>query len=229
MSTPTSQPAQGARDQATGKPSSARATLEQLRRWWSLRGGWKDFVRSPYTWAAAILLVLTSHFWWTQPWWELPISIMPNLIGFSLGGYAILLAFGDAKFGKLLVPARKAAPPPGAPTLYMTVSAIFVHFILMQIASLVLAVVAQALDFSLADAMPNALTRSAFFDHVVGASQTALGAFGFFVFLYALCLAGAAALSVFGLSELFEMYLKDEVENEAQNEAEHEHDGPGGA
>jgi hypothetical protein len=92
---------------------------------WRLEGS----VCSPYTRLAAILLVLTSHFWWTQDWWELPISILPNLIGFSLGGYAILLAFGDEKFRKLLVPERKATPSPGAPTLYMTVSAIFLHFI----------------------------------------------------------------------------------------------------
>jgi hypothetical protein len=157
---------------------------------------------------------LTSHFWWTQDWWELPISILPNLIGFSLGGYAILLAFGDDKFRKLLVPARKATPSPGAPTLYMTVSAIFLHFILTQVAALILSLVAKTLDFSLAEALPNALTTSVLFDHVVGAAQTALGAFGFFSFLYSLCLAPAAALSVFGLSEMFEMYLKDEVEHE---------------
>jgi hypothetical protein len=63
----------------------------------------------------------------------------------------------------------------------------------MQIAALILSLVAKTLDFSLAEALPNALTTSV---------------------LYSLCLAPAAALSVFGLSEMFEMYLKDEVEHE---------------
>jgi len=69
--------------------------------------------------------------------------------------------FGDEKFRKLLVPERKATPSLGAPTLYMTVSAIFLalHFILMQITVLILSLVAKTLDFSLAEALPNALTR----------------------------------------------------------------------
>lgn len=49
-----------------------------------------------------------------------------------------------------------------------------------------------------------------------------LGALGFFLFLYAMNLAIAAALSVFKLSEWFESYLKSQVKREAIERANKE-------
>lgn len=180
---------------------AASSTWSSFSRAWKTRGGWRDIFGSLYFWLAAVLLVPTSHFWLRDRWWELPISILPNVLGFSLGGYAIFLAFGDEKFKAVL--ARKGRTPEeeSNPSLLLKVSSIFLHFIFMQLIALMASIVAKALDFNPA----------------FGATGTAVmkclspigAAFGFFLFLYALMLAFASALSIFQLGTLLEIYLTD--------------------
>lgn len=203
------------------KPTSRQLrqrSIKQLRRWWSWRGGWHDFWRSPYTWTAALLMLPTAHYWLTAPWWETSLSILPNVIGFSLGGYAILLAFGDEGFRRLLVPAEDPSHPPDQPTRYMRVSAIFLHFILVQLWALMLAVVARSTDFVLPMRLRPSSIEPEAIDIVLAGGSCLLGFVGFFAFLYALGLAAAAALSVFGLSEAFEVYLKAQAEEERERQ-----------
>lgn len=192
----------------------AKKTRSQLGRWWKWRGGWRDFFRSPYTRLALVLMLPSIHFWTTESWWELPLQILPNVIGFSLGGYAILLAFGDDGFRRLLVKGVEKTEPADAPSLYMEVSAIFLHFIIVQLLSLLLAVVARVLYFDIGEALGIAALNSYSVERVIEWGSYVLGFLGFFLFLYALALAAAAAMSVFGLSEGFEFYLKDQAKKQ---------------
>src|SRR3569832_245229 len=121
----------------------AAKTWLQLKEFWKIRGGWSDLIRSPYSLVSLGLMVPTFHLWLFTPWWELSASILPNLLGFSLGGYAIMLAFGDDRFKALLARKSKLANASSEePSLYLKSSAIFLHFILVQLMALVAAIVA---------------------------------------------------------------------------------------
>lgn len=189
------------RDAAT---SDLSKTLAQLKRFWKARGGWPDLWRSPYLWLSVVLLIPTAHMWLYESWWYIPISVLPNLLGFSLGGYAILLAFGDDRFKVLLAWRDEQVRDGGKPTIFATSSAVFLHFILVQLVALIMSVVAKSLA-----AIPHLWFSPARI--VVGWLAHAGSCIGFFLFLYAIAMAGAAALSVFGLGEMFEDYLADKA------------------
>ena len=83
-----------------------------------------------------VLNILMYDVWLSPGWWNLPITVLPNLVGFTLGGYAILVAFGDDKFRALL--ASKEHNQNNSP--FVVMSATFMHFILTQVLSLVTAI-----------------------------------------------------------------------------------------
>jgi hypothetical protein len=177
-------------------------TASQLRRWWDWRGGWRGLFRSGYFWTSVALLAVTAHYWLVEDWWEMPLSILPNVIGFSLGGYAILLAFGDERFRAVLLrPPTGTDQEPNPPSRYMRVSAIFLHFILVQIWALAFGIVAKATNFSLG-------LKSATLNEALDVGRILFSGFGFLLFLYAIALAAGAAMSVFGLSEAFEVFIR---------------------
>src|SRR5699024_306750 len=104
---------------------------------WSAYGGIKALLLSPYFHAAVILTAVTAPTWMHPSWWELPIRVMPSVLGFSLGGYAIWLAIGDRRFRELIAGegrGEKTSP-------FMMVNAAFVHFIILQFLSILYAIV----------------------------------------------------------------------------------------
>lgn len=105
-------------------------------RYWSSYGGLADLISSPYLHTAMVLNILMYDVWLSPGWWNLPITVLPNLVGFTLGGYAILVAFGDDKFRALL--ASKEHNQNNSP--FVVMSATFMHFILTQVLSLVTAI-----------------------------------------------------------------------------------------
>jgi hypothetical protein len=82
---------------------------------------------------------------WFGRWWDTPVAVLPSLIGFTLGGYAILLAFGDEEFKSVFAGAttkNKDSP-------YVIVSATFMHFIVVQVIALLIALAAEPISVSL--------------------------------------------------------------------------------
>ncbi|PLX70586.1 MAG: hypothetical protein C0602_03500 [Denitrovibrio sp.] len=70
-------------------------------------------------------------------WHNLAITIIPNMLGFTLGGYAILLSFGGERFFKILC---IRCADESTPTPFMIFNGAFVHFIIVQITTLLLSV-----------------------------------------------------------------------------------------
>jgi hypothetical protein len=105
--------------------------------------------------------------------------VLPNLLGFTLGGYAILLAFGDSRFRDKI---SEQDEGDDEPTLFMELNGTFVHFIILQAIAILLAVIGTA-----------------------GTIRTGLFAwFGFTCFLYTVLTAISAAFAVLEISDLFQ-------------------------
>ncbi len=176
-----------------------------FQRYWLAYGGWKAIVFSPYFHGALLLSLALEHTWADGDWWNTAITILPSVIGFSLGGFAIWLGFGDEKFRQLI--SHRNDEEPASP--YIELSATFAHFIVIQLIALIAALIAQGTAFSLpldhwligifeASAMPADLipTYLAPLFHF----------FGYLLFVYALMTALAATLAVFRVASWFEKF-----------------------
>ncbi|WP_295548619.1 hypothetical protein [uncultured Pseudacidovorax sp.] len=173
-------------------------TKKILKRYWRAYGGRRALLRSPYLHFACVLLLLTTPTWVRAGWWELPLSVIPNLLGFTLGGFAMFLGFGDEKFRALL--ADPDEDDPKGPALYQTVTSTFVHFIMVQTIALMIAIVARSWNFYVdwPDPIRGLITAASW----VG------GAAGYLFFLYAICSVVAATMQLFRVASWYEQHRK---------------------
>lgn len=123
-------------------PDNYISPANKFRKYWDIYGGWMALVRSPYLHAAILFTLLAYPIWrdTKNDWTDLVMSVTPSILGFSLGGYAILFAFGDEKF-RLAISGPDAD---GSPSPFMNVNASFVHFLVVNVLALLLAILARA-------------------------------------------------------------------------------------
>lgn len=76
---------------------------------------------------------------------DIAISAIPNLLGFTVGAFAIVLAFSSAEIFKTL--AEEGEPE----SFFMKLTANLVHFILIQVLALVSGIVAKITDYRVLD------------------------------------------------------------------------------
>lgn len=151
--------------------------------YWENYGGFTSLIRSPYLHFALIFTFLALPFWTTEHdplWYEVSLAIIPSILGFTLGGYAILLAFGDERFRQLI--SGKEKDDTSSP--FMGVNSTFVHFILVQVVAILAAIFASAWQL-----------KSGIF-----------ALFGFFLFSYSILTAAAAAMAVLRVAHWFDIW-----------------------
>lgn len=173
---------------------------EIFARYWLTYGGTRALFRSPYLHAAGVLLVLTWGTWSEPHWWDQVIGVLPNLLGFSLGGFAMFLGFGDEKFRALL--AEPDEDEPGAPSIYVSLCASFAHFIVVQMLALVWAILVKSWWFVFD--WPYGIREALPWLNVLG------GALGYGLFLYAITSALAAAMYVFRVAGWYELHQRNQ-------------------
>ncbi|HIF9162264.1 TPA: hypothetical protein ACX6PK_003127 [Photobacterium damselae] len=167
-----------------------------LARYWKAYGGWKAVLTSVYFWGAVFLTILLYPQWTKAGWWNDTLSIMPSVLGFSLGGFAMWVAIGDDKFKALI----SGADEDGSPSPFMEVNATFAHFILLQLVSILFAIIAKAYD------IPIMTDHWLYF--IWGKNLTLATSifycFSYFIFVYALLTAFAAVLALFRVSSWYD-------------------------
>lgn len=104
-------------------------------------GGFIKFIKSKYLWAAALLLVPTYSSWSKPGWWDVVLTVTPSLLGFTIGGFALILAFGDEKFRSLVA---RAGKDEGVGVLEELI-ATFLIFIVVQSVGLIAAICCKGL------------------------------------------------------------------------------------
>lgn len=171
--------------------------------YWKIYGGWRALAFSPYIHVSIILTTLMTHFWLVKPWWDTSIDVLPSIIGFALGGYAIWLGFGDEKFRNIISESDGGYSP------YLEVSATFAHFIIIQLVALLVALVAKALNFPISDI--NWLYKLLVYVKFPTNALNEIIApffyfFGYLLFVYAIMTAVAATLAVFRVANWFDTF-----------------------
>ena len=190
-----------------------RDTYKIFLRYWKVYGGLPAIGRSPYLHFSLILLFITSHFWLTKEWWSQVIGIIPSLLGFTVGGFAILVGVGDDDFKSLISGRISSRPEKESP--YLNVAAAFAHFSIIQFLSLLSALIASATFITKDDnfiiSIPS--TLSVFFG-LIGS------AVGYWLFLYGLTLTIATVLAIFRVASWFdEQQTKIREQREREREA----------
>lgn len=170
--------------------------------YFSSYGGIKSLFLSLYFWIS-LLLAIVSYFFnfeYIDPevtkwsWVNSAKSIFPSILGFSLGGYAILIGFGDEKFLNVL--RMKDKDEEVSP--YMKINASFLHFIFIQFVCLFFASVAE-------------MTHSEYIFPIYF--------FGNMIFFYAICSVIATAFTVLNVASWFdEMSRIENNDNESMTD-----------
>lgn len=173
---------------------NAMNTRQVLAFAWRSSGGFTALLRSFDFWLAAVVCALCAPLWLSQTWPDLVISVLPNLLGFTLGGFAIFLGFGSDEFKGAIAGSDESS------SVYLSVSAAFINFVAFQLAALIWALVAKALFL----APPGLLAP---FASAIKLGSYAGGAVGYFLFAYSLALAFRAAVRIFRLSRWYNLYL----------------------
>jgi hypothetical protein len=162
---------------------------------WASSGGWRATLRSFEFRLALIVWILATPFWLGTKWPDQIISVLPNLLGFTLGGFAIFLGFGSDEFkGAISTPDERSSP-------YLSVSAAFMLFVSFQVAALLWAIVASAM---FAWPIPVALHP---WETWVQYCAKVGGGIGYFLFCYSMALILRAAVRIFRLSRWYNTYL----------------------
>lgn len=152
-------------------------------RYWGAYGGTKALIRSLYFWIAFVLAIFVIFFNWVNntdwDWQQRVFDTIPSVLGFSLGGYAILIGFGDAEFKRRMREKKEC----GKASLYMRVNASFLHFILVQFLCLLYAIMTESFGITWD------------FPYNFG---------GIFIFLYAMLTVVATSFAVLRLAAWFD-------------------------
>ena len=121
-----------------------RNQVGEIRRYWALYGGWRGFLSSPPVHLSIVFGVVL--FFRASKKFDISsaaISIVPSLVGFTVGAFAIILAFSSSKLFVTLTEEGSET------SLFMKTVANFVHFIVVQVAALLMSVINAAHPFAL--------------------------------------------------------------------------------
>lgn len=168
-------------------------------RYWKGKGGWKSICKSYYLYLAIGLFLLTCHSWVdNSSWFESPLKLLPNLLGFGLAGYAIWIGYGDEKFREVLCNTRTEY----GVSAYIAVSATFLHFAVIQIIALVFAIVAEALYFSVdaSSCLGVFLVKNNLPVDYFSKFNNFGGAIGWFFYMYAILVVLETVITIFRLA-----------------------------
>lgn len=181
--------------------SSYRGVRDILRRYWGIYGGARALFTSPYFHFAILLTLALANFWQKESWWDTALGVLPNVLGFTLAGFTIWLGFGDNKFQTRISKIR----PDGKHSPFMGVSAGFAHFVLVQLAALLVALAAKGLSY---------VPRPAELVEVLSWLAPIGHGIGFLLFVYALMTALAASLGVFRAASWYDRHRQDQHDPE---------------
>ena len=176
--------------------TSYRSLWGALRCYWTDYGGWGEFLTSPLVHISALIASTSYSVWSKGNWTELPLSLLPNLLGFSLGAYALIFSLANES----LLAALNRTSADGSPPLLRMINATFLHFILVQTAAIIFALANKsslAIDFvgwlPLHDEVAESIQRLL---------RLTAAAVGYWLTTYAVVLLVAAALAAYRLANM---------------------------
>lgn len=132
------------------------------------------------------------------------LSVLPNLLGFTIGGYALWLTVGDDKFREII-----CRPTVSLLSPFMRVNSSFVHLIVVQISAILLAIMLKfkpmesvplATKIYIANNMPSSLKIASFSQSFAEYMSAAL-------FIYSILALLTVTFAIFRVAYWYEDYI----------------------
>lgn len=166
---------------------------------WGITGGLKEKYKSPDIYVALFITLVCFPAWIRAGWWDMPLGIVPSLLGFTLSGFAIFLGFGSDTFKSFISDENHNKSE------YLSVSSSFLIFVIFQVVTLVYAIISKSLYFP----PPEILSFIEKFSDFLNPFFWFLG---FFLMIYSIILGYRAALRIFRVSRWYNDFLVFEEE-----------------
>lgn len=184
----------------------AKTDLEIAKLAWESMGGTGAILKS-FEFRVALAVSLLCWPAWLEPgWWESAISILPSLLGFTLGGFAIFLGFGSDQFKELI--ARKEE----AKSEYLSVSSVFLFIVTIQVIGLLYAIVCESVWVPTPALLKPVIPVLPYLNYMAWF-------IGFFLLVLGIVLSLRAALRIFRISRWYNSFLvaNAEMHDDTQN------------
>nr|WP_318379971.1 hypothetical protein [uncultured Enterobacter sp.]DAI87056.1 MAG TPA: hypothetical protein [Caudoviricetes sp.] len=194
--------------------SEEKESTSALARYWKIYGGTSAILKSSYFWCALLMTAILYPSWSHQGWWNDILSLMPNLLGFSLGGFAMWIAIGDESFKKIITGDETNSSGEVESSPYMSVNATFVHFILLQLLTIITALVTKAYSSILINNTFMNYYLGEHYKHLLLASSFV----AYFIFIYSVFAALAAVLAIFRVSSWYNTFMTLKNSREEHND-----------
>lgn len=110
--------------------------------YWEAYGRLPALLSSPYVYLAVAFTAACYPLWSNQEsgWQQIVLDVVPSMLGFSMGGMAIVLAFATSKAFSVL------AEDGARDSFFIKLIAAFFHFILVQGGAILIAVAANSYE-----------------------------------------------------------------------------------
>lgn len=104
-------------------------------------GSLKDILYTPYFHFAVIVSVFVSILSpCNNEWSNIALGVLPSILGFSVGGYAIIITFGDDEFRRFLANTKTQ----DGKSILLVINGAFIHFIASQTLAIFLAYIVKS-------------------------------------------------------------------------------------
>lgn len=174
--------------------SQFKPFISRIKRYLSAYGGWEAIFRSPLFLISLALTAIGYANWLNDQWSSVSQALIPNLLGFSLGTYAILFSLMTSRLKRALKAVRNDRG-----TSYLDeINATFFHFIFIQVTALLWAFVYRGT--ALRDLLQEAATRWDGATDLFGVLYATGGFIGHLLLIYSIALIIGAALAVYRLA-----------------------------
>ena len=184
------------------KQTPYRNLKQIIGRYWSAYGGINAFLFSPYVHLSIFETVLAVNLISDEDhWWDFSLQILPNILGFTLGGFAIFLSFGNEKFIAAISGNDPDEEEDYSP--FMGICATFLHFIMIQSLALCFAIFGRVTRNIKLPSMDESHDTCACILHY---GNMLFEWTGFWLFFYSIALIVAAALAIFRISTWYDSF-----------------------
>ncbi len=172
----------------------AKTDLEIAKLAWENMGGtaalWKSF---DFRFALTVSLLCWPA-WLSPGWWENTISVLPSLLGFTLGGFAIFLGFGSDQFKELI------AREDETKSEYLRVSSVFLFIVAVQVVGLIYAIICASLWVPTPALLKNVSSILPYLNSIAWF-------IGYFLYVLGIVLSLRAAIRIFRVSRWYNSFI----------------------
>lgn len=174
--------------------SQIKPFTKRIKRYFEAYGGWRAIFLSPLFLLSIVIAGVNYSNWISDNWSALAQSLIPNLLGFSLGTYAILFSLMTSHLKRALKENKNDQDV----TYLDEINATFFHFIFVQVIALLWAFLYRGtILFDLMNALQSCWLYSLV---VFRTLQMAGGLLGMVLLIYSIALIVAAALMIYRLA-----------------------------